>query len=97
MRAARLTRAYRNPAEYAPLDDLYSPIIHRVNQVIRDRAVDEHGPVEGVPPALLKYSHPPEDLIQKAKPKIDALITAADVKAKEGQFFTEGPNKDDVH
>lgn len=93
----RLTRHSSNPAEYAPLDDLYSPIIHRINQVIRARAVDEHGPVEEVPPALLKYSQPPEDLIQKAKPKIDALIKVADVKAKEGQFFLKEPNKSDVH
>lgn len=70
--------------EYAPLDDLYSPIIHRVNQAIRARAVDEDGPVEEIPPRLLKYSQPPEDLIKKAKPRIDALIKAADVKFKEG-------------
>lgn len=70
----------RNPAEYAPLDDLYSPIIHRINQVIRARAVDEQGPVEKIPPVLLKHSQPPKKLVKRAQPKIDALIKAADVK-----------------
>lgn len=45
-------------------------------------------------PALLKYSKPPEALIQKAQPAIDALIKAADVKVKEGQFIIGEPIKD---
>nr|ABW87766.1 ATP-dependent DNA helicase II [Cryphonectria parasitica] len=69
-----------NSAEYAPLDDLYSPIIHRVNQAIRARAVDEQGAVEPIPPVLLKYSRPPEKLLKRANPEIEALIEAADVK-----------------
>lgn len=80
-----LTIAYRNPAEYAALDDLYSPIIHRVNEVIRARAVDETGSIEKIPAVLLKYAHPPEALVRKAQPTIDKLIKAADVKFKEGQ------------
>lgn len=73
-----------NPQEYAALDDLYSPIIHRINQALRERAVDHKKKVEDIieaePKILMKYSEPPEELITKAKPQIKTLIKFADVK-----------------
>ncbi|KAK4237395.1 SPOC like C-terminal domain-containing protein [Achaetomium macrosporum] len=68
------------PAEYAPIDDLYNPTIHRINQAIRARAVNPEAPI--APPAeiLLRYSKPPEKLIQKAKSEIEALVDAAEIK-----------------
>ncbi|KAK7717483.1 ATP-dependent DNA helicase yku80 [Diaporthe eres] len=69
-----------NPAEYAPLEDLYSPIIHRVNQAVRARAVAPEGNIAAVPEILKKYSEPPEMLIKKARPQIDALQKVADLK-----------------
>ncbi|KAF3769998.1 hypothetical protein M406DRAFT_86806 [Cryphonectria parasitica EP155] len=83
-----------NSAEYAPLDDLYSPIIHRVNQAIRARAVDEQGAVEPIPPVLLKYSRPPEKLLKRANPEIEALIEAADVKKVNTDEAIETAMKD---
>ena len=71
---------HRNPAEYAPLEDTYSPVLHRILQVIRRRAVD---PIEEVPPApeiLTKYSKIPDMLSQKVKPYLETLIKEADVK-----------------
>ncbi|KAK3078793.1 hypothetical protein LTS18_006604, partial [Coniosporium uncinatum] len=68
------------PAEYAALEDTYSPALHRINQAIRWRAVH---PTEEVPPPyeiLTKYMNPPEDLIKNAQPHLDKLIAAADVK-----------------
>lgn len=75
-----LTKASRHAAEYAPLDDMYAPIIHRLNQAVRARAVHEDGPIGATPTALLKYSRPPIGLVQKSKRQIDRLIEAADVK-----------------
>lgn len=79
-----LTKLRRNPQEYAALDDLYSPIIHRINQALRERAVDHEKKVEDIIEAeskiLMKYSEPPEELITKAKPQIETLIKFADVK-----------------
>ncbi|PSS03796.1 ATP-dependent DNA helicase II [Coniella lustricola] len=69
-----------NAAEYASFDELYSPIIHRVNQAIRARAVDNQGSIDEVPQVLVKYARPPEDLLKKAHKGIEALIKAADVK-----------------
>ncbi|ROV98432.1 hypothetical protein VMCG_07124 [Cytospora schulzeri] len=73
-----------NPQEYAALDDLYSPIIHRINQAIRERAVDPEKKVEDIikatPKILSKYTEPPEELVAKVTPQIEALRKIADVK-----------------
>jgi len=62
------------------MDEIYSPVLHRINQALRWRAVH---PTEPVPPAyeiLTKYSTPPGDLVVKAQPYLSAVIGAADVK-----------------
>ncbi|POS80077.1 Ku70/Ku80 N-terminal alpha/beta domain-containing protein [Diaporthe helianthi] len=69
-----------NPAEYAALEDLYSPIIHRVNQAVRARAVAPDGNIAEVPDILKKYSEPPEKLLKQAQPQIDALKEVAKLK-----------------
>lgn len=79
-RILRLTKARRNPDEYAALHDLYSPIIHRVNQAVRARAVAPDGNIAAVPEILKKYSEPPEKLIKQARPQIDALKKVAELK-----------------
>ncbi|KAH6624996.1 ATP-dependent DNA helicase II subunit 2 [Chaetomium sp. MPI-SDFR-AT-0129] len=68
------------PVEYAPIDETYNPIIHRMNQAIRARAVDPDAPIGPPAEILLRFSHPPENLLDKAKSEIDALIDAAEVK-----------------
>lgn len=89
--AVILIDEYRNPTEYAPLQlppleaDLYSPIIHRVNQAIRARAVDPDAPVGDIPPLLIKYSRPPDKLVKSAKREVEALREAANVK--KGMFI----------
>jgi hypothetical protein len=77
--AVELT-SHRKPAEYAPIDDLYNPTIHRINQAIRARAVNPDSPISPPAEILLRYSKPPEKLIEKAKSEIDALIDAAEIK-----------------
>ncbi|EMR68368.1 hypothetical protein MGN70_010981 [Eutypa lata] len=67
--------------EYAAVEDFYSPTLHRVNQVVRHRAI--YGKDAGIPPImpiLLKYSHPPEDLVKKCRPVLEDLIETAAVK-----------------
>ena len=79
-RTRKLTKACRNPAEYAALEDLYSPIIHRVNQAVRARAVAPESNIAAVPDILKKYSEAPEALIKQARPQIDSLKKVADLK-----------------
>jgi ATP-dependent DNA helicase 2 subunit 2 len=63
-----------------PIEDTYSPLVHRINQAIRRRAVQ---PDEAVtPPAdiLIKYSVPPPELVSESASELNKLVAAADVK-----------------
>ena len=71
--------------DYAPVDEVYNPIIHRISQAIRVRAVDPEAPIGPPAEILLRFSKPPEKLIKKAKQEIDILIDAAEVK--KGMLF----------
>ena len=69
-----------NPAEYMPMTETFSPVLHRIDQAVRWRAVY---PTEPVPPPyeiLTKYSKPPEQLVAKSKRHLDKLVAAAEVK-----------------
>lgn len=69
-----------NPAEFAAIEETYSPVLHRVQQVIRWRAVH---PMDEIPPPseiLTKYMKAPEHLLKQAKPFLDAMIVSGDVK-----------------
>lgn len=68
------------PTEYMAIEDTYSPIIHRINQGIRRRAVQPSEPV--APPAdiLVKFSNPPSELVSQSVTRLKTLINAADVK-----------------
>ncbi len=76
-----LTQLPRKPAEYADLSENYSPIIYRVNKATAFRAVHPDKPyVQDDNDFVLRFDHPPEGLVNKAKAQIQALIKAADVK-----------------
>ncbi|KAM0720412.1 hypothetical protein Q7P37_004548 [Cladosporium fusiforme] len=68
------------PTEYAPLDETFSPKLHRINQVIKHRAIfpDEEPPEPHE--TLLRFSNPPVDLVEKASPALNKAIKAANVK-----------------
>ncbi|KAF1958233.1 SPOC domain-like protein [Byssothecium circinans] len=70
------------PTEYAKPEDTYSPLLHRVNQIIRWRAThpDPTLPLPDPPQILTKYSNPPAELLQTTESQLAALKTAADVK-----------------
>ncbi|XDG01545.1 hypothetical protein ABKA04_001160 [Annulohypoxylon sp. FPYF3050] len=66
--------------EYAAVEDVFCPPLHRINQVVRHRAIYPDQPLPPVAPILLKYSNPPGDLITKAKSRLEYLIDEANVK-----------------
>lgn len=68
------------PFEYMPIDETFSPVLHRVNQVIRQRAVHPDEPLPPVPEILIKYSQPPAELTQKAKSSLEMILKAANIK-----------------
>lgn len=64
--------------EYAQMDDTFSPVLHRIEDAKKWRAVRPGDSVPPVPEVLLKYSQPPADLIDQFI--LQTLIKAADVK-----------------
>ncbi|KAF2486453.1 SPOC like C-terminal domain-containing protein [Neohortaea acidophila] len=83
--------------EYAPMDETFSPMLHRINQVIKHRAIF---PTADPPPTseiLIKYSHPPQQLISQNQSTLNKLIAAAEVKkvppkARGKRFGRKGRN-----
>ncbi|KAH6654350.1 SPOC like C-terminal domain-containing protein [Truncatella angustata] len=66
--------------EYATVDDAYSPALHRINQVVRHRAIHHDKPVPPIPPILLKYAMPDQELVETAKSRLEDLIAVAEIK-----------------
>lgn len=73
----------REPAEYATIDEIYNPAIHRINYAIKQRAVHPEKPIPDIQPILLRFAAPPTELVETVQAKIDALVQAADVKKGE--------------
>ena len=71
-----------NEEEYAKPEDTFSPLVHRINHIIRWRATHPDPTVEipNPPDILKKYSVPPAELIAQAQQELRTLTTAADVK-----------------
>ena len=85
-----------NPAEYMNMSDTYSPVLHRIDQAVRWRAVH---PTEPVPPPyeiLTRYSNPPEDLVAGAKRKLEKLIATADVKKVPPKVQSRKRNRNEI-
>lgn len=86
-----LLRFSERGLEYAAVEDLYSPAIHRLNQVVRHRAVFPDEAIPPVPEVLTKYAMPPQELVEQARSKLDALSEAAAVKKGKANE----PDRDD--
>ena len=85
-----------NPAEYMNMTDTYSPVLHRIDQAVRWRAVH---PTEPVPPPydiLTRYSKPPEELVAGAKKKLEKLIAAANVKKVPPKVQSRKRNRNEI-
>ncbi|KAK5108724.1 hypothetical protein LTR62_007871 [Meristemomyces frigidus] len=67
-------------AEYMPMEETYAPMLHRLHQVIKHRAVFPSGDPPPPYEILTRYSHPPSELIEQSQPALDRLMEAANVK-----------------
>lgn len=76
----------RKPVETFPIEDAFSPILHRIDSAIRFRATHPNEPLPPPADILTKFSQPPADAVQRAKKYLDRLADAADVK--KGQLLT---------
>lgn len=71
---------FEDGAEYAPIEETFSLKVNRLKEAIKFRAVNKIDEVPPPAPILLKYSNPPDELINNAEPLLEAVIKAADVK-----------------
>ncbi|OJJ03536.1 hypothetical protein ASPVEDRAFT_737011 [Aspergillus versicolor CBS 583.65] len=63
-----------------PLEDSFSPILHRVNAAIRSRAIHPKDPIPPPAKILTQFSQPPEHVLRNAERHLKKLIEVADVK-----------------
>lgn len=66
--------------EGLPIDDSFSPVLHRINAAVRARAIHPNDPIPPPSGRLTKYSHPTEDQLEKSKKYLETLMEIADVK-----------------
>lgn len=78
--AMDLSSASPDSTEYATIDETFSPMLHRINQIVRHRAIHPSAPLPPIPEILTRFSHPPSNLISSASDSISALAKAADIK-----------------
>lgn len=62
------------------MDDTYSPLLHRIEQAIRYRAINPGEPLPPPSERLTQLSKPPEELQERSKKPLERLIEVADVK-----------------
>ncbi|RAL06125.1 ATP-dependent DNA helicase 2 subunit KU80 [Aspergillus ibericus CBS 121593] len=67
-------------SESLPIDDSFSPVLHRIDAAVRHRAIHPRDPAPPPAPILTKFSHPPQELVKKSKKHLDKLIAVSDVK-----------------
>ena len=70
----------RDSTESLPIEDLFSPVLHRIDSAIRHRAIHPRDPIPPPTGILTKFSHPPEELVENSKKYLDKLIAVSDVK-----------------
>ena len=72
------------------IEDTYSPILHRINQAIKRRAVRPGEPIPPPAEILIKYSQPPEELVKKSEENLSKLVAAANIKKGSNNPDTNG-------
>ncbi|KAK2861187.1 ATP-dependent DNA helicase II subunit 2 [Arthroderma sp. PD_2] len=82
------------PVESFALEDCYSPLLHRIDQAIRWRAIHPTKPLPPIPEVLQKLSQQPEALQEQSKPALEQLIKASDVKKVPPKIKGRKRNRD---
>ncbi len=79
----RVANLGSNEGEQLELDDAYSPALHRINEAIRRRAVYDREEIGPPAEILTRYSHPSDEVVQRAEDSLAELIKTASVKKGE--------------
>lgn len=76
----RLITRIQNRNDVLPIEESFSPLLHRIESAVRYRAVHPNDPILDPPEVLTKFAHPDEELVKKSKSFLDNLVSKADVK-----------------
>ncbi|KAJ5748451.1 uncharacterized protein N7511_010147 [Penicillium nucicola] len=68
------------PTNELPIDESFSPLLHRLESAVRYRAVHPTDPVLDPSERLTQFAQPSEELIRKSKSYLERLISTADIK-----------------
>ncbi|KAJ6138343.1 hypothetical protein N7471_004829 [Penicillium samsonianum] len=68
------------PTDELPIDESFSPLLHRIESAVRYRAVHPNDPVLDPSERLTEFAHPSEDMVKNSKSHLERLISTADVK-----------------
>jgi len=71
---------FSQSVEYLTPEDTYSPLVHRINQVIAYRAIHPNDPIPPSMEVLTKYSYPPEELVKGSEKVLKKVIETFNVK-----------------
>ncbi|KAI5283491.1 ATP-dependent DNA helicase II subunit 2, partial [Ascosphaera aggregata] len=66
--------------EMLPMDEYFSPVIHRLQQAIKLRAIDAKQLVPELPEAIIRLAKQPKELQERSKESLKKLIQVADIK-----------------
>jgi hypothetical protein len=81
-----IANSLREPIEYMPIEETYSPAVHRIIAAIRNRAIYPDEPIKPPPEVIMQWANPPADLVANAASQLKKLQKAADVK--KGKCYT---------
>ncbi|OQD87132.1 hypothetical protein PENANT_c006G03625 [Penicillium antarcticum] len=68
------------PTNELPIDESFSPLLHRLESAVRYRAVHPNDPVLDPSERLTQFARPSEELVRKSKSYLERLISTADIK-----------------
>lgn len=81
------------PSEYLTIDEAFSPLLHRLGEAIRRRAINPDEPVAPPSEMLLKWSQVPPELVLESVSDLNHLIKVADVKEGSSQNCSQMPTQ----
>lgn len=76
----QLTKRASEPTDDLPIDESFSPLLHRIESAVRYRAVHPNDPILDPSERLTEFAHPSEEMIKNSKSHLEKLMSTADVK-----------------
>ncbi|KAG0159283.1 hypothetical protein PDIDSM_6805 [Penicillium digitatum] len=79
------------PTDDLPIDESFSPLLHRIESAVRYRAVHPNDPVLDPSERLTEFAQLSVDMVKNSKSHLEKLMSIADTKGRKRQRETEKP------